>query len=99
MKLALQEAGRKLGSYVNKKRRVADQQERVSIFENYIPEVADALSRLSGVGKEKIMESMKKMLAKNKEYIQAHKEAHKVETINKKDKEEQVRLAGFEDDE
>jgi len=98
MKLALQEAGRRLGSYVNKKRRVADQQERVGIFENYIPEVADALSRLSGTGKERIMESLKKMLSKNKEYIQAHKEAHKVEVRDKKDKEEQVKLGGFEDE-
>ncbi len=98
MKLALQEAGRKLGSYVNKKKRVSDQQERVSIFENYIPEVADVLARLSGIGKEKIAEAMKKMLAKNKEYIQAHKEAHKVEVKEKKEKEEQVKLAGFEDE-
>jgi len=98
MKLALQEAGRKLGSYVNKKKRVSDQQERMNIFENYIPEVADALARLSGVGKEKIAEAMKKMLAKNKEYIAAHKEAHKVEATEKKDKEEQVKLGGFEDE-
>src|SRR3989344_2712403 len=97
-KLALQEAGRRLGSYVNKKRRIADQQERISIFENYIPEVANALSDLSGVNKEKIEESMKKMLEKNKEYIQAHKEAHKVEKVEKKSKEEQVALTGFEDD-
>jgi DNA topoisomerase-6 subunit B len=98
MKLALQEAGRRLGSYVNKKRRVSEQQERVSIFENYIPEVASALAKLSGVGKEKITEAMQKMLAKNKEYIQAHKEAHKVEAKEKKEKEEQVKLAGFEDE-
>ncbi len=98
MKLALQEAGRKLGSYVNKKKRVSDQQERMNIFENYIPEVADALARLSGVGKEKIAEAMKKMLAKNKEYIAAHKETHKVEVKEKKDKEEQVKLGGFEDE-
>ena len=96
MKLALQEAGRRLGSYVNKKRRVSDQQERVNIFENYIPEVADALHRLTGVGKEKIVESMKRMLEKNKEYIAAHKEAHQVEAKDKK--EGQVRLAGFEDE-
>jgi len=99
MKLALQEAGRKLGVYVNKKRKVADQQERLSIFENYIPEVADELSKLSGVGKEKIMDAMKKMLAKNKEYIEAHKEAHKVEKRGPKDKEEQISLSGFENDE
>ncbi|MCX6708622.1 MAG: DNA topoisomerase VI subunit B [Candidatus Woesearchaeota archaeon] len=96
MKLALQEAGRRLGSYVNKKRRVSDQQERVNIFENYIPEVADALHRLTGISKEKIVESMKRMLEKNKEYIAAHKEAHQVEAKDKK--EGQVRLAGFEDE-
>lgn len=98
MKLGLQEAGRRLGAYVNKKRRVSEQQERISIFENYIPEVASALSEISSMSKEKIEESMKKMLAKNKEYIQAHKEAHKVEKVEKKTKEEQVSLTGFEDD-
>lgn len=99
MKLALQEAGRKLGSYVNKKRRVADQQERINIFENYIPEVAQSLSKLTGTNKEKLIEGLKKMLEKNKEYIQAHKEAHAVEKTKKKDKEEQIALSGFENDE
>ena len=98
IKLALQEAGRKLGTYVNKKKRVADQAERISIFENYIPEVASAISDLSGISKEKINESMRKMLEKNKEYIQAHKEAHKIEKVEKKSKEEQVALTGFDND-
>ena len=69
MKLALQELGRQLGSYVNKKRRVADQQERVNIFENYIPEVAGALADITGEKKEVIVAAMRKMLAKNKEFI------------------------------
>lgn len=99
MKLALQEAGRKLGSYVNKKRRVADQQERINIFENYIPEVAESLSKLTGTSKEKLVDGLRKMLEKNKEYIQAHKEAHTVEKKQKKDKEEQIALSGFEHDE
>ncbi|MBI4146590.1 DNA topoisomerase VI subunit B [Candidatus Woesearchaeota archaeon] len=99
MKLALQEAGRRLGAYVNKKRKVASQQERVNIFENYIPEVAAALSRLSGVSKEKIADSMRRMLEKNKEFIEAHKEAHKVEKQDKRSKEEQISLSGFEKDE
>jgi len=98
IKLALQEVGRKLGSYINKKRRVSEQQERVSIFENYIPEVAGALSKLSGIEKQKIAESMNKMLSKNKEFIQAHKEAHKVEIRKKKDVEGQIKLSEFEDD-
>lgn len=99
MKLALQDAGRKLGAYVNKKRKVADQQERLSIFENYMPEVAAALENLSGMSKEKILESMRKMLEKNKEYVQAHKEAHSVEKVEKKSKEEQIRLTGFDNEE
>ena len=98
MKLALQEVGRRLGTYVNKKRRVSQQQERVNIFENYIPEVANVLSKLSGLGKEKIAECMKKMLEKNKEYITAHKEAHQVEVKERKEKEDQVKIAGFEDE-
>lgn len=98
MKLALQEAGRKLGSYVNKKKRVAAQQQRVNIFENYIPEVASALSKLSGLSKDNITQSMRKMLEKNKEYIQAHKAAHKVEKTDKPDKEDQIALGGFEDE-
>ncbi|PIN75435.1 DNA topoisomerase VI subunit B [Candidatus Woesearchaeota archaeon CG10_big_fil_rev_8_21_14_0_10_37_12] len=97
MKLALQEAGRKLGAYVNKKRKIAVQQERVSIFENYIPEVASALSNLSGIGKQNIQEAMKSMLEKNKEYIQAHKESHKVEKTEKQDKEDQIKLGGFDE--
>jgi len=73
IKLALQECGRKLSSYVNKKRRAYAEQERVNIFENYIPEVADALERLTNESKQKIIDNMKKMLAKNKEFIEENK--------------------------
>jgi DNA topoisomerase-6 subunit B len=69
MKLALQEAGRQLASYINKKRRVSDQQERVNIFENYIPEVAGALADITGENKDVIVAGMKKMLEKNKDFI------------------------------
>ena len=69
MKLALQEAGRRLGMYVNKKRRVASERERVNIFESYIPEVADSLAQLSGENKKVIESQLNQMLAKNKEFI------------------------------
>ncbi len=81
MKLALQEAGRQLASYVRKKYRVHQQLERANLFERYIPEVADALSRLTGkpkgsiedglramVKKEKIQETIHAMQAMNEEY-------------------------------
>lgn len=73
IKLALQECGRKLGSYVNKKKRVAEQQQRVSIFENFIPELAHGIASLSGDNEGKIVDSLRSMLSKTKEFIAAHK--------------------------
>ena len=72
MKLALQECGRRLGSYVNKKRKVSLERERVNIFERYIPEVAASLADLSGSSKSKIQAALEKMLTKNKEFIRTH---------------------------
>ncbi|MBI5065451.1 DNA topoisomerase VI subunit B [Candidatus Woesearchaeota archaeon] len=100
IKLALQEIGRKLGSYVNKKRRAGMEQERVNIFERYIPEVADSLSRLTGDNKTKLIESMKKMLEKNKEFIQQNKGELKGEVEKPVKGERQIKLKGsFEEDE
>ncbi len=100
IKLALQEVGRKLGSYVNKKRRAGIEQERVNIFERYIPEVADSLSRLTGENKNKLIESMKKMLAKNKEFIIQHKGDLKGKVEKPAKGERQIKLKGnFDEDE
>jgi DNA topoisomerase VI subunit B len=46
IKLALQECGRKLNSYVSKKRKVKDEFKKRSYIEKYIPHVADALKEL-----------------------------------------------------
>lgn len=46
IKLALQECGRKLASYVSKKRRVSDEFKKRSYIEKYIPYVAEALKEL-----------------------------------------------------
>lgn len=64
IKLALQEAGRKLQAYVNKKVRVQSLLERANLFDNYIPEVADALSRLTGESKEQLIKKLKEMIKK-----------------------------------
>ena len=64
IKLALQECGRLLGTYVRKKTKISDQMERANMFEKYIPEVADSLSVLTGDKKEKILEKLQKMLVK-----------------------------------
>ncbi len=50
MKLALQECGRKLASYVRRRRRQKLEGERRSIFERYIVDVADALAGITQGG-------------------------------------------------
>jgi DNA topoisomerase VI subunit B len=46
IKLALQECGRKLSSYVNKKKRIKDEGKKRSYIEKYIPHVAEALKEI-----------------------------------------------------
>ena len=65
IKLALQEAGRDLQKYVNKKYRAHQQLERANLFERYIPEVADALFRLTGTPQTTIVEGLNKMIKKD----------------------------------
>src|SRR3989344_3501684 len=64
IKLALQECGRLLGTYIRKKTRISQQIERANMFEKYIPEVADSLAVLSSEKKEKILQALQKMLVK-----------------------------------
>ncbi len=64
MKLALQEAGRQMASYIRKTVKAREQQERVNLFEKYIPELAASLSNLSGEKKETIQEALGKVLQK-----------------------------------
>lgn len=64
IKLALQEAGRKMQAYIHKKIKVQSQLERANLFDNYIPEVADALSRLTGENKEMLIKKLKEMIKK-----------------------------------
>jgi DNA topoisomerase-6 subunit B len=81
IKLALQEAGRDLQKYVSKKYKAHQMLERANLFERYIPEVANALHRLTGkpeapisdglkamVKKDAIQQKIEEMQAKNTEY-------------------------------
>ena len=98
IKLALQECGRLLGSYVRKKTRISGQIERANMFEKYIPEIADSLSVLTGDKKEKILQGLQKMLVKpeiKQEIMQEddddklyRMEFNKKETTNEEIKEE-----------
>ena len=53
IKLALQDCGRKLASFVNKKRRIGDEAKKRSYIQKYIPHVADALKEIVGFDEQK----------------------------------------------
>src|SRR5215472_3290979 len=52
MKLAIQECGRKLAAHLRARAHAQREQMRRSLFEKYIPEVAQALSEILGMPKE-----------------------------------------------
>ncbi|MEM5772714.1 MAG: DNA topoisomerase VI subunit B [Candidatus Aenigmatarchaeota archaeon] len=64
IKLALQDAGRKLASYVRQIRRERESQMRRELFGKYIPELAESLEKLTGEQKEKIIEELEKIIKK-----------------------------------
>lgn len=69
IKLALQEAGRKLQKYTLKKRRVKDELKKRSYIEKYIPHVAVGLQEILGLKKyeaEQVEKELKKMLEKHR---------------------------------
>ncbi len=86
IKLALQECGRKVGLYIGKKTRATRQLERATLFESYMPEIADSLAELTGEKKEKILEQLVKMI--NKPEIKAQ-----LEHGDNKDYEENMKLS------
>ncbi len=65
IKLALQECGRKLATYIRHNVKAAEQKERIGLFEKYIPELASSLSVLSDEKKTIIEENLKKILKKS----------------------------------
>jgi DNA topoisomerase-6 subunit B len=72
IKLGLQEAGRKLQSYVSRKHKVQNQLERANLFERYMPEVANSLSRLTGESESKILNNLREMIKKDEIQAQIH---------------------------
>jgi DNA topoisomerase VI subunit B len=69
IKLALQECGRMLGIYINKKRRVSDEFKKRSYIEKYIPTVIEALEELLGKGhiqKDRLEAALKDILEKTR---------------------------------
>ncbi len=69
IKLALQEAGRKLQKYTLKKRRVKDELKKRSYIEQYIPHVAIGLQEILGLKKlekENVEKELRRLLEKHR---------------------------------
>lgn len=62
IKLALQDAGRKMKLYISKRRRKQQMKMRQNLFEKYIPEVSEGISKISETSKEKIRTGLEKIL-------------------------------------
>lgn len=58
MKLALQECGRKLATYIRRRRRQRLESQKRDIFSRYIPDVADALANLTGTSGDRLMKEL-----------------------------------------
>ena len=95
IKLALQDCGRKLGSYIRKTVRAHEQKEKVGLFEKYIPELANALNILTGENKTKLIDELNKKLKKELPLILAGNSQEpeiKIKSKPKNKKEEQTKL-------
>jgi DNA topoisomerase-6 subunit B len=69
IKLALQELGRRLQHHVSGKRRMEMQQRRREIFDRYLPEVANAVGKLTNKKPEPILNKLKNMIKKSTEVV------------------------------
>ena len=63
MRLAIQECGRKLGSYLRARSKADSEHRRLTIFQRYIPEVAAALANILGKEKLPIAKTFEKTLS------------------------------------
>lgn len=67
IKLTLQDAGRKMKLYISKKKKRHQIKMRQDLFEKYIPEASETISKISGISKQKIRKGLEKMLDKGVE--------------------------------
>ena len=96
IKLAMQEVGRKLASYIRRTVRVKEQKEKLDLFEKYIPEISTSVSKLTKEKRDIITSKLTKTLKRSlKELIpEMEEETPKKKTVKKKNvkKEKQTTL-------
>jgi len=74
IKLALQDAGRKLSHFINQRKRTQAQAVRKQIFERYIPVVAESLGKLTNKDSKTILKKFENMIKKKMEIVEGMKE-------------------------
>ncbi|MFI4897366.1 MAG: DNA topoisomerase VI subunit B, partial [Phycisphaerales bacterium JB059] len=67
MKLALQECGRKLGTYMRRRQRMKRDAERRDVFERYIGEITRACSHITGTDPDELYEALLKQAKRRTE--------------------------------
>ncbi len=64
MKLAIQDAARKLSRYISGKRKIGEMKRKIQIFEKYAVESSEALSKLTGIKQSEIEELFNNLINK-----------------------------------
>ncbi|MBI2084086.1 MAG: DNA topoisomerase VI subunit B [Candidatus Aenigmarchaeota archaeon] len=64
LKLALQEAGRRIATYVRQKHKMREGLLRRELFDKYIPELAESLEKLTEKKKQSLIEKLEKIVKK-----------------------------------
>ncbi len=83
IKLALQDAGRKLASYIRQKRKARERLLRRQIFERYIPEVARALAKLTSNDYKVILKKLEDMIKKKVDVEEENVEKESLKEVGK----------------
>lgn len=87
MQLAVQDAGRKLSSFLSGKRRAGEAQRRVQIFERYAGEVANALHVLTAKPAKDIEKKLLEMV-KDRSRMKDFEEQPEINEVDKRQKKE-----------
>jgi len=85
IKLGLQECGRRLGIFIRKNVKAKEQKEKIDLFTKYIPELANALNKLTGEKVNFLQEELTKILHKNMKDLLSSVENKELKDEIKKD--------------
>ncbi|MFH1682353.1 MAG: DNA topoisomerase VI subunit B, partial [Candidatus Woesearchaeota archaeon] len=92
IQLAVRECGRKLGMFINKKKRIHAESKKRSYIETYIPYISEALEELIGItDKEKVEQLLNEILEKQRGVLEEIK-------VDNPDYDEDFAKIGREDD-